>query len=279
MTGADNAGNTTAAPLLTFTNDQTAPSTTDNTASIGATCQNTNQTVTLTPTDAGSGVAATYYTIDGSTPTTSSSQGTSVALTTEGSFTIKYISVDNVGNAEAPKTAGTAICIDKTAPAPTNVALANGNGTAGTADSRDTLTITYSEQLDASTFCSTWGNTTNPSITGNNAVIQIADTGSNDTLTITGVSGACAGTFHLGSIALGGNYVTGTRTYTGGQTRIQWNRTAHTLQIRLGNSSGGTANTGIAAAKPTYTPDAALADLAGNLLNPSAFTAAAATRF
>ena len=221
VTGTDNAGNTAAAPLLTFTNDQTAPSTTDNTASIGSTCQNTNQTVTLTPTDAGSGVAASYYTIDGSTPTTSSSQGTSVALTTEGSFTIKYMSVDNVGNAEAPKTAGTVICIDKTAPAPTNVALANGaGGTTGTADTRDTLTITYSEQLDASTFCSTWGNTTNPSITGNNAVIQIADTGSNDTLTITGVSGACAGTFHLGSIALGGNYVTGTRTYTGGQTRI-----------------------------------------------------------
>ena len=107
VTGADNAGNTTAAPLLTFTNDQTAPSTTDNTASIGATCQNTNQTVTLTPTDAGSGVAATYYTINGSTPTTSSSQGTSVALSTEGSFTIKYITVDNVGNAEAAKTAGT----------------------------------------------------------------------------------------------------------------------------------------------------------------------------
>ncbi len=280
VTGTDNAGNTAAAPLLTFTNDQTAPSTTDNTASIGSTCQNTNQTVTLTPTDAGSGVAASYYTIDGSTPTTSSSQGTSVALTTEGSFTIKYMSVDNVGNAEAPKTAGTVICIDKTAPAATNVALANGaGGTTGTADTRDTLTITYSEQLDASTFCSTWGNTTNPSITGNNAVIQIADTGTNDTLTITGVSGACAGTFHLGSIALGGNYVTGNRTYTGGQTRILWNRTAHTLQIRLGNSSGGTANAGIAAAKPTYTPDAALADLAGNLLNPSAFTAAAATRF
>ena len=182
VTGADAAGNTTTAPTLTFTNDSTVPATTDNTASIGTTCKNTTQTVTLTPTDAGSGVAATYYTTNGSTPTTSSSQGTSIALSADGTYTIKYFTVDNVGNQETVKTAATVICIDKTAPAPTNVVLANGNGTAGTADNRDTLTITYSEQLDATTFCSTWTNTGNQTSSGASIVVQIADTGSNDTL-------------------------------------------------------------------------------------------------
>ena len=162
VTGADAAGNTTTAPSLTFTNDSTAPATTDNTASIGTACKNTTQTVTLTPTDSASGAATTYYTTNGTTPTTSSSQGTSIALSAEGTYTIKYFTVDNVGNQEAVKTAATVICIDKTAPAPTNVVLANGNGTAGTADNRDTLAITYSEQLDATTFCSSWTNTRKP---------------------------------------------------------------------------------------------------------------------
>src|SRR5207247_4581173 len=107
VTGADAAGNSTAASTLTFTNDSTAPSTTDNTASIGSTCKNTTQTVTLTPTDGGSRVAATYYTTDASTPTTSSSQGTSIALSSDGPYTITYFSVDKVGNTETGKTART----------------------------------------------------------------------------------------------------------------------------------------------------------------------------
>ena len=73
-------------------------------------------TVTLSPSDGGAGVAATYYTTDGSTPTTSSSQGTSIDLTSNGVYTIKYFSVDRVGNTEPVETAGTQIRIDLTSP-------------------------------------------------------------------------------------------------------------------------------------------------------------------
>ena len=97
--------------------DKTAPTTTDNTAAIGNAWKTTAQTVTLTPADTGgAGVAATYYTTDGSTPTTASAQGTTVALTLNGTFTIKYFSVDAAGNAEAVKTAGTQIRIDLDVP-------------------------------------------------------------------------------------------------------------------------------------------------------------------
>src|SRR5439155_12076731 len=78
--------------------------------------KNTSQTVTLTPTDTGSGVAATYYTTNGSTPTTGSTQGTSISLTATGVYTIKYFSVDIAGNQEAGKTASTQIRIDKVLP-------------------------------------------------------------------------------------------------------------------------------------------------------------------
>ena len=282
VTGADAAGNTTTAPSLTFTNDSTTPATTDNTASIGTACKNTTQTVTLTPTDSASGAATTYYTTNSTTPTTSSSQGTSIALSAEGTYTIKYFTVDNVGNQEAVKTAATVICIDKTAPAPTNVVLANGNGTAGTADNRDTLAITYSEQLDATTFCSSWTNTGNQTLTGASIVAQITDTGSNDTLTITAVGAAnCGGTgnFHLGSITLGGNYVGATRTFSGAQSQLTWNPTSHTLTVRLGTPSGGIANTGIAVGTPTYTPSSSLEDIAGNTITTSPFSPPAASRF
>ena len=116
VTATNNAGLVSSNGQFTVTADSTAPSTTDNTASIGNGWNTTSQTVTLTPTDGGSGVANTYYTSDGSTPTTSSSQGSSVSLTNDGAFTVKYFSVDRVGNQETVKTAGTQIRIDKTNP-------------------------------------------------------------------------------------------------------------------------------------------------------------------
>ncbi|HEV3352202.1 MAG TPA: chitobiase/beta-hexosaminidase C-terminal domain-containing protein, partial [Acidimicrobiales bacterium] len=91
-------GSGSQATSNSFNVDNTAPVTTDNTASIGSGWFNTTKTVTLTPTDSGgAGVAATYYTTDGSTPTISSSQGTSIVLSTDGVYTIKYFSVDNAG--------------------------------------------------------------------------------------------------------------------------------------------------------------------------------------
>ncbi len=82
-----------------------------------------DQTVTLSPTDVGSGVAQTYYTTDGSTPSEiggvpqgTTKTGTSILLNTSGQYTIKYFSVDNVGNVEAVETAGTVIRIDLIAP-------------------------------------------------------------------------------------------------------------------------------------------------------------------
>jgi hypothetical protein len=98
--------------------DTGAPVTTDDSASVGNAWKTGAQTVTLTPTDARSGVAATYFTTDGSVPTTSSAQGTTVSLTTTGSYVIRYFSVDAAGNAEPVQTAGTTVRVDTTAPSP-----------------------------------------------------------------------------------------------------------------------------------------------------------------
>ena len=85
--------------------DKSAPSTTDDAPTdwVGV-----DTTITFTPSDSGSGVASTFYTLDGG----DSQQGTSVALSTEGSHTLTYWSVDKAGNIETPHHSIT-VMIDK----------------------------------------------------------------------------------------------------------------------------------------------------------------------
>ena len=87
--------------------DVTPPVTTDD-APQGWVNKDTK--VTFTALDDRSGVAATYFTVDGGTQQT----GSSVTLTAEGTHTIVYWSVDNAGNVEAVKTVN--INLDWTAP-------------------------------------------------------------------------------------------------------------------------------------------------------------------
>ncbi|WP_372661897.1 LamG-like jellyroll fold domain-containing protein [Cohnella sp.] len=71
---------------------------------------NHDVTVHLTATDSGSGVAATYYTLNGGEVET----GASVSLKEDGIHTLVYWSVDNAGNVEEAHTV--TVQIDKTAP-------------------------------------------------------------------------------------------------------------------------------------------------------------------
>ena len=112
----DRVGNSSAT-AFSVVPDSTAPATTDNTAAIGSAWKNTTQIVVLSPSDGtGAGSQRTHYTTDGTAPTGASPQGTTVTLAAEGVYTVKYFSVDNVGNAEAVRTAAEQIRIDKTPP-------------------------------------------------------------------------------------------------------------------------------------------------------------------
>ncbi|HLD15205.1 MAG TPA: PKD domain-containing protein [Candidatus Nanoarchaeia archaeon] len=100
-----------------FTVDNTDPSTTDD---VDGNWHTSDQTITLTPSDTTSGIATTYYTTDGNDPTTSSSQGTSIIVSTDGTYTIKYFSADNAGNEETVQPAGFQAKVDKTDPVTTD---------------------------------------------------------------------------------------------------------------------------------------------------------------
>lgn len=94
-------------PVQIFSLDKTAPITTDN---APAGWSNKDVAVTLKASDNISGVAATYFTVDGG----ERQQGTSVTITTEGKHTISYWSIDRAGNIESPHS--TVVQIDKTPP-------------------------------------------------------------------------------------------------------------------------------------------------------------------
>ena len=93
--------------------------------------------VQLSATDSGSAVAATYYTTDGTTPTTQSPLY-STALSIPETTTVRYFSVDAVGNSETPRT--TSVRVDAAAPNVAVTAPADG----ATASRRSSATLTAS---------------------------------------------------------------------------------------------------------------------------------------
>ena len=115
---SDKAGNTVSTTVKGIKIDRHAPST-DATAPSG--WQSSDVTVKLSATDNLSGVAATYYTVDGG----AQQAGTTVSVTSEGTHKVAYWSVDKAGNTE---TAGTVtVLVDKTAPTITGKATTSPN--------------------------------------------------------------------------------------------------------------------------------------------------------
>jgi len=116
----DIAGNAETVKSQLIQIDAAAPTTTIscNGASCSVGWYNASVQVSLSATDGagGSGVDKTYYTTNGSTPTTASTVYTA-PFTLPNTGTVKFFSTDKAGNAEAVKSQ--LIQIDKTAPATT----------------------------------------------------------------------------------------------------------------------------------------------------------------
>lgn len=168
---------------------------------------------------------------------------------------------------------------DTTPPVPTAVTLVNA-GTAGTAARGDQVVITVSEVLSMSSICpGGWSGTGDKTLSGNGEVIAtITNSGTNDVLTLT--SATCTGGLKFGSLALGGDYVSATRTFSGNganSTRFSWSASAMTLTIQLGTASGSV-ETGVPLGTPTWTPSSSITDVAGNAMAATPFSATATSR-
>jgi PKD repeat protein len=114
----DGAGNAEAVNTQVITIDNTAPTTTMqcNSAACSSGWYPGAVQVSLTATDAGGGPTKTYYTTDGTAPTTSSSVY-SAPFPVGTTATVKFFSVDGAGNSEAAQSQ--LVQIDPSAPVTT----------------------------------------------------------------------------------------------------------------------------------------------------------------
>jgi hypothetical protein len=201
-------------------------------------------------------------------------EGTRAADTSVGSFTVALSATspptDFAGN-PVPSFSPTAPS-DKAAPVPTLVTLVDVQTAGIIVEKKDSLTIGFSEALSTTSMCSTGFP---PS---GNVTVAITDNGTNDTLTVS----AAACTLNIGSVSLGGNYVTATATWGPGSgannSSVSFSST--TLTIALGTKTSGTLNsTAQTAGTPVYTPSTSITDAASNAMTATAFSAPNTSRF
>lgn len=95
------------------TDDSTPPVTIDN---VVGSWHNSSVTVLLTASDDKSGVFKTYYTIDGSIPTTDSPTGSTIIINSDGIYNLSYFSIDKAENQENIKTATEMVRVDLSPP-------------------------------------------------------------------------------------------------------------------------------------------------------------------
>ena len=147
--------------------DASTPTTTDNFTN-NDTWVATNQTITLTPADATSGVSWTKYCTDTSntcTVSTGTSYTSAVTISTEGTSYFRYASQDNAGNTQT--TVSKTVKIDTTAPSTTSDAGAYTYGNWSTINVTTTLscTDTSGSGCGATFYCTDTSNTCSPSTT------------------------------------------------------------------------------------------------------------------
>jgi TusA-related sulfurtransferase len=300
VTATDAAGNASAIATTTNTKDTVSatpvvtPPSSVTTANVGTVLVNgtadAGATVTLTITDANS--------VHSSSPTATANGSGDWSVTTDLSAfidgTISYSArgTDPAGNVSAAGTATNAK--EALTPTVTGIALTNNGGTAGagTAETGDSVVITYSERMDATKFCSSsWDNSgTGPQVlnkNNDNVVVTLTNNGTNDTLTVTS-AGGCSTALNIGTVNLGGDYIstaTGTATFrringTDIRSTVEWDPLTFKLTIVLGTkTSAGAVSTGVGAGLPSYTPSSGLSDIVAKLLGTAPYASTSPSRF
>ncbi|TQJ33548.1 OmpL47-type beta-barrel domain-containing protein [Arthrobacter sp. SLBN-122] len=296
ITAKDAAGNTGTAYTTSSTKDTVAPAPTIAAPMYVNGSSNISAVQVSGTTEAGTIVNVTVRNglssfVSKAVTTTGTTWNTTMDLSTIPDGTLIYTadSTDAAGNS-GTATAKGITNKDTKLPSISAVSLLGGGTTAGTADAGDTLTIRYSEALDASKICSIWNNTGAQILKANNDVtvtFNHSTSGSTTSNTMTVTSKTC--TLNIGTISLGSNanyastatpvVFVGTNT---GVSTVTWNPDTFSLTIQLGatKNNTGAQGTNVGADFPAYAPASGLTDVAGNpLATAPAFTSTSSSRF
>jgi hypothetical protein len=226
----------------------------------------TSDVSNVTPGQTATSLTSGTYTVDGQSYNYRSTQLTAKTPLTAGS---KSFTVSLTDSASAKTTTSYSVTVDDTAPAGSGIQTANaGGGTAGRAEAGDTLTITYSEQVDPNSLFAGWDGTSM------NVAVVLVDGGNsaNDTIQVWDVPRLKQIAF--GTIDLGRkDYLTGHTYdafgYTGTPSTMVMN--GSTITITLGTPDF-TADTATGSGTITWTPSASATDRAGNAASTSTVT-------
>lgn len=171
----------------------------------------------------------------------------------EGPYAYSVTMTDFVGNTSTMSDTG---IMDNTPPKAKDIQTSNGGAVVGKPELGDKITLTFSEIMsrmlgdDAPTM--------------RNVVVHIDNSGSNDVLSVW-VEGNQRQDYYVGTVKLGGDYVSANRTFgaTGVPSTLVRGSTPGTNVITLGTPSG-TTNTVTGSRTMVWTPSANAMDRPGN---------------
>jgi hypothetical protein len=211
-------------------------------------------------------LSAGSWTAGGVTYSHRSAQLTVDAAASQGTKPYSIATLDNDGNSG---TAPGSVVVDNTPPAGADVQTANGGGgTVGRAEQGDTLTFTFSEEVEPGSVLAGWtGGATNVVLRLRNGGL-LALLGNPDDAEVFDATDTTK--LPLGTVVLGRqDYVLGL--FGGELLRFGATGTASTMvkagnsvAITLGTASGGPAQTALGNGTMTWTPSATATDRAGN---------------
>lgn len=193
------------------------------------------------------------FTVQGQSYNYRSASLTANAVLSEGSKAYTVRLTDSGGTVT---NSGYSVIVDNTRPTASDVQTANASGgTAGRAELGDTLTLSFSEQIEETSILSGWsGGATNVVVRLNN--------GSPDTVTIYNATNTTL--LPLGTVNLARtDYTTASRTFGLTGTPSTMVTSGNNVTITLGTASGAV-TTAAAPAAMIWTPSSTATDIAGN---------------
>lgn len=224
-----------------------------------------------------SGGSPASVSTSGAVATLTLNEGTGARNTAVGGFTVALSSAAAGVRDAADNRASFAATAPTDKAAPVGFVTLTNGGTLGKSDKGDTLTVTYSERLTLSTVCAAWtDNTTDQTLFANNDVTVTVAT--NDVLSMSSL--ACP-SLAVGSVVLGGDYVTGSTAAKFGpdngdskRSEVRWTAATNTLTAYLGTLTAGTTANVAGSGTARYTPASGITDLVGNAIGSITFDTA-----
>jgi hypothetical protein len=167
---------------------------------------------------------------------------------------------DSAGNSRSQSFSVTA---DNGPFAGSSFATANvAGGTEGKAEKGDTIAFTFNKAPDPASIVSGWDGNGTKSVT-----VSITDNGTTDGLSLSGAT--------IGSVALGGDFTSGTTSFSGSSMSLS----GSTVTIVLGTVSGSPKANTNNKVKPVWTPSASNYDVAGNACSTATVNGANGKQF